>query len=477
MVMCRSSRCRSLWSGNRRVRRSRLVVTSLGHRPNPKAPGVYTFDVVVSDGVDTDTETITVTVAEVNVAPTAVDDTATTQEDTTVTIPVLANDTDVETDPLTVTFVTTPFNGSATLNTDGTITYNPDPDFFGVDTFGYAISDSNGGVDSATVTITVTPVNDAPVAVDDTASTPEDTGVVVAILDNDFDVDGTLDPATVSIAIAPTNGGTTVGTDGSIVYVPVPDFNGVDTFVYQVCDDGGACSVATVTVTVGPANDAPVLGAVGPRSISEMIRQSFIVTASDADGNPLLFSLSDGVAGLVPAGASIDPTTGEFSWTPTEAQGPGVYTFDIVVADDGSPALSDAETIIVTVGEVNAPPVADGIPFQSVVGGETVLVSPSASDSDVPAQSLVWRVVMGPGTVLLDGRYHWVTRAGDGPGIYTVTLEVSDGLATDTVSFDVNVDESFSPLPDPPENRAPIAVTDDVVLPEDGGVDIAPLAN
>lgn len=451
---------------------------TITYTPASDFNGVDTFDYEICDTIGAcDTATVTITVTPVNDLPVAVDDTATTAEDTPVTIPVLTNDSDLDLDSLSVAAVSDPPNGSATVNSDGTITYNPDADVFGIDSFVYALSDSNGGVDFATVAITVTPVNDAPTVVDDAATAAEDTPVTIPVLANDFDVDGTLDPSTVVIIGAPSNGGTAANPNGSIDYLPAPNFNGVDTFVYLVCDNNGACSGGTVTVTVAQRNDAPVLGAVGDRAVDELTDLSIGVAAADVDGDVMSFGLDDGRAGLVPTGATIDPTTGVFSWRPSEVQGPGVYTFDIVVTDDGSPNLTDAETITITVGEVNAAPVAEGIPTQSVVGSETVLVSPSASDSDVPVQSLVWRILTGPGTVLPDGSYYWATRAADGPGTYAVTLEVSDGVATDAVSFDVNIAEPFVPPPDPPVNREPIANADYVVMLEDAEVGFAPLAN
>ncbi len=108
-----------------------------------------------------------------NHPPVAAADTATTAEDTPVTVSVLANDSDVDADALTVTAVTPPAHGTAAANADGTVTYAPAPDWHGTDSFGYTVSDGRGGTASATVALTVTPVNDPPVAVDDTAATSE----------------------------------------------------------------------------------------------------------------------------------------------------------------------------------------------------------------------------------------------------------------------------------------------------------------
>ena len=116
-----------------------------------------------------------------------------------VTIPVLGNDTDVDGDTLTVTDASDPANGSVAINGDGTVTYTPDPDFHGTDTFEYQVCDDDGACDIATVTITVDPVNDGPDAVNDSDTTDEDTPVVIPVLGNDTDVDG--DTLTVTDAV------------------------------------------------------------------------------------------------------------------------------------------------------------------------------------------------------------------------------------------------------------------------------------
>src|SRR5207248_2933094 len=107
----------------------------------------------------------------------------------------------------------------------------------------------------------------------------------------------------------------------------------------------------TITINVGEVNQAPELAPVGNRSVDEGDALTFTAAATDADLpiNTLTFSLDLGA----PAGATIDPTTGVFSWTPTEAQGPGIYSVTIRVSDNGSPSLDDAETISISVGEVN----------------------------------------------------------------------------------------------------------------------------
>ena len=144
----------------------------------------------MSDGtLDSNPATVTVTVTAVNDAPVANPDTATTAEDTPVTIDVKANDTDVENNTLTTVLVTNPANGTVVANA-GKYLYTPKANFTGTDTFTYRVWDGAANSAPTTVTVTVTAVNDAPTAVNDTATTREDTPVVINVKANDKDVDG-----------------------------------------------------------------------------------------------------------------------------------------------------------------------------------------------------------------------------------------------------------------------------------------------
>ena len=184
---------------------------------------------------------------DINLAPDAQNDVATTAEDTSVTINVLGNDTDIEGDTLTVTGATSP-NGTVTVNPNGTITFTPAENFNGDATIEYTISDGNGGTDTATVAVTVTPVNDAPDAKNDSSQTDFNTAVVVNVLANDTDVDG--DTLTVTGATSP-NGTVTVNPNGTITFTPTTGFSGDTTVDYTISDGNGGTDTATVTITVG----------------------------------------------------------------------------------------------------------------------------------------------------------------------------------------------------------------------------------
>lgn len=177
--------------------------------------------------------------------PVAVNDNVTIDEDTFTNIDVIANDTDADLNTLTVESITQASNGDVTIN-GTTIDYTPHADFNGVDSFTYSITDGIA-TDIATVTITVNPINDAPVAVDDTVSTVENTTVSFAVLANDTDIE--LDTLVIQSVTQGTNG--TVSVNGTTVdYTPVIDFIGEDSFTYTIIDSNGGVDTATVFITV-----------------------------------------------------------------------------------------------------------------------------------------------------------------------------------------------------------------------------------
>ena len=137
----------------------------------------------------------------------------------------LATDSEPDGDPLTVTGASAT-NGTVVINPDGTLTYTPNANFNGTDTVTYTISDGQGGTSIASVAVTVVPVNDPPVAANDTASTNEDVPITIGVLGNDTDLDG--DSLTVTAAAA-SNGTVTINPDGTIGYTPGANINGDDT--------------------------------------------------------------------------------------------------------------------------------------------------------------------------------------------------------------------------------------------------------
>ena len=181
---------------------------------------------------------------EPNNPPVAVDDSAATSEGTTVSIDVLANDTDADGDSLTIYSVGEPSNGTAVI-TGGIIEYTPNSYFYGTDSFTYRVYDGRGS-DIATVVVSISGVNDAPVATDDSVSIYDNTPVLIDVLANDIEIDG--DVLTIVSVEVPANGTAEI-IDEMIEYTPDPGFIGSDSFTYTI-SDGISTDTATVTVTL-----------------------------------------------------------------------------------------------------------------------------------------------------------------------------------------------------------------------------------
>lgn len=177
--------------------------------------------------------------------PLAHDDSFSVPEDTAamVSLPgVLANDRTRSNSGVTAVLVTGAAHGVLTLKPNGSLSYTPARDFSGIDVFSYAATDGTRMSEPAIVAITVTAVNDPPVAVDDRIIFRRNAPQKLRVVQNDFDVDGQIEPGTIGIVSPPQNGRVTIGSNGVIIYTPNPGFSGTDAFTYVVWDDRGARS-------------------------------------------------------------------------------------------------------------------------------------------------------------------------------------------------------------------------------------------
>ncbi|HYU40838.1 MAG TPA: DNA/RNA non-specific endonuclease [Vicinamibacteria bacterium] len=351
---------------------------------------------------------------------------------------------------LTYAILSGPSHGAVT-GSDGGRTYVPAPDFAGTDSFTYRVSDSIGTSNTATVTIHVLDVNDAPVAVSDTKTADEDSPLVFAAADlTANDSAGPADEASQILTVASVAAGAhthgAVGlAGGQVTYVPESDFNGSASFTYQVCDDGFSagvsdpkCATGTVNVEVAPRNDPPVLTSVPSAATTpELAPYTFVAQASDVDSPSLTFSLLG-----APAGAAIDPVTGQFSWTPTEAQGGlgAPYAFKVRVSD--GLAATDAD-VLITVTEVNQSPVLIVGTSQTVSLGDTLTFVAVGSDADVPAQTLTYGLSGAvPAGATIDpatGVFTWTPTAAQSGATYAFNVSVTDGVASTSVAVAVSV--------------------------------------
>jgi gliding motility-associated-like protein len=435
---------------------------AITYTPNPNYSGGDSFTYTVRDasGLISNTATVTVTVTPLNDAPVSTNDSYATNEDTPLTIAaagVLSNDTDADGNTLTAVLVTTTTNGTLTLNADGSFTYTPTLGFNGADSFTYRANDGTTNSAVSTVTITVTPVNNPPVANNDNVTTNEDVAVTINVVSNDTDADDALNPSSVTIVANPANGTVSVNaTTGEITYTPSGNYNGNDSFTYTVRDASGAISnTATVAITITPVNDAPVAVA-DNASTTESVAVTINILANDSDVDDGLDATSVTIVGSTSNGTlSVNPTTGVVTYTPNAGYiGNDSFTYTV---EDLAGVVSNTVTVSITVAPVNDPPVAvdDGqIDYYSLLP-LTIDVIGNDSDPDNALSELTIISITQPssGTVAIVNGELVYTPDATTSGLITFTYTIQDpgGLtATGTVTLFVEIiplkiSQGFSP--------------------------------
>jgi VCBS repeat-containing protein len=448
---------------------------SFTYTPAANYNGTDSFTYVANDGTaDGNTATVNLTITAVNDAPVANGDSATTAEDTPLTVVppgLLANDTDVDNDPLSVVFVAGPAHGTLNLNTNGSYTYTPDADYNGTDTFTYKAFDGTVlSVAAATVTITITAVNDAPVANNDSYSVAEDTVLSVSaagVLGNDTDVEG--DPLTATLVANASHGNVSLNSNGSFTYTPAADYNGTDSFTYVVNDGTVDGNTATVNLTITPVNDAPVANDDSSYTVAEdgslnVSAPGILANDTDVDGD----TLSTVLVGSTSHGSLTLNFDGSFTYTPdADYNGTDSFTY---MAFDGTALSAAAATVTITVTAVNDAPVANGDSY-SIAEDTTLSVSAAGvlgNDTDVDGDSLSAVLVTNPthGSVTLnaDGSFTYTPDA-DYNGTDSFTYQANDGTTDSNIA---TVSLTITAV-----NDAPVAVDDAYSVNENDSLTVA----
>ena len=449
--------------------------------------GDDSFTYTVTDGAITKTGTALVHI--VDQAPDAVDDFYTTDENTQLSTTdgaagtgVLHNDSDPDSvDSLTVTLLTGPTHGTLflnTLNPGGSFSYNPNSNFVGDDSFTYTLTDG-ALTDTATVHITVGATTDqAPVANPDAYSVDEDNALAVpaatGVLFNDTDADH--DPLTAVLVGGPAHASSfSLNSDGSFNYTPDANYTGGDSFTYKANDGTLDGNTTTVSLTINPVDDAPVITAPGPQTVAEdtnLLINGISISDVDANGaaeqvnlsvahgsltlaqtTGLTFITGDGSADAAMSFtgtlADIDAALASVSYLGNVnyngADALAIHVNDQGNTGAGGPLTADA-SVAINVTAVDDAPVANSDSYSVVLGQTLHVAAPGvlANDSDVDGPSLSASLVSGSNDGLLtfhdDGSFDFKPFF---PGSTSFDYQASDGtLSSNTVTDHIGVTEN-----------------------------------
>jgi PKD repeat protein/putative lipoic acid-binding regulatory protein len=412
--------------------------TDCTYTPNQDFNGTDSFTYKVNDGeLDSNVSTVTVTVTAVNDAPVANDMTATMDENKIAgryqPVTIFLNATDVDGDDLTYSVVGDVSNGTLGSINGNQIIYTPSQDYNGEDTFTYKANDGNLDSNTATVSITINSVNDAPVTTDQTASTNEDTAVDITLQGSDVDGDN----LTYTVVSGPSNGNASIA--GSILtYADNQDWNGTETITYKANDGTVDSNTSTVTITVAAVNDAPTTSPLST-SANEDTATNITLLVGDDDGDTLTYSVvsnpSNGSLGNI--------SEAEVTYTPSlNFNGTDTFSFK---ANDGT-VDSNTSTVTITVAAVNDAPIASDITKTILEGSGNLTLN--LQGSDVDNDSITFSIETSPQNGSLNavgsGEYIYAASDNDFIGTDTFTYKVNDGsLNSNTATVTINIINPF----------------------------------
>ena len=280
--------------------------------------------------------------------PVATDENVSTDEDTPVLITLKGNDPEGNT--LTFTKLADPVHGTLS-GTEPNLVYTPEENFSGIDSFSFKVNDGVFDSNTAFISLAIMPINDSPVAEDDTIEIEEDTSMIsINVLENDTDIDS--DELTVLKADGSQSGSILISSDNrTIVYTPTKNFSGMDTFTYTVSDSKGGTDTGTVRVKVIGINDLPSIRTKNKVSLVRVgSKFSYDVNAKDADPDQTLtYSLVK-----KPEGMTIDSASGLIEWEPNEEQ-IGTHDIEVKVEDSSEEHASDSQAFALNVTSQKSP--------------------------------------------------------------------------------------------------------------------------
>ncbi|HIF5765350.1 TPA: tandem-95 repeat protein, partial [Vibrio parahaemolyticus] len=402
----------------------------------------FTFDIiddedlVVSGSANLD-------ILPINDAPNAENDVITTEEDTAVTIDVLVNDSDVEGDALSIQSASVPSEQGSVDIVDGKLVFTPAENFNGEATITYIVTDGDL-TDEAKVSVTVTPVNDSPVAVDDTTSIQEDTAVTIDVLTNDTDVDG--DKLSIESASVPKEQGTVEVVDGKLVFTPAENFNGDAEITYTVTD-GELTDEAKVTVTVNPVNDVPTIKVEAVESITEdavstdTVVATLTVRDTDTPEDQLTVSLENNSNGyFVLVGNEVKLTQAAVNAVNNDELNLKDLTISASVSDGVNPTASDSDSLVVN--RVNDAPTVENAIADQVLSEDFATYTIDLNDAFKDSDSALNFSVSGNSNVLvsIENGIATISPTADWNGSETLTFTATDPSGesiSQTVNFTV----------------------------------------
>ncbi|EIA1589286.1 tandem-95 repeat protein, partial [Vibrio parahaemolyticus] len=371
-------------------------------------------------------------------------DSADVVEDTPTIINVLGNDTFESTDKVvSLDAENGPKNGTVIVNNDGTVTYTPDDNYVGEDTFTYIVT-SGGVSESTTVSVDVTPENDAPVAKDDTAITDEDTPVTIDVLPNDNDIDG--DKLSIQSASVPEAQGKVEIVDGKLVFTPAENFNGHAEITYTVTD-GQLTDEAKVTVTVNPVNDAPTIKVDAVESITEdavntdTVVATLTVRDTDTPEDQLTVSLENNSNGyFVLVGDEVKLTQAGVDAVNNDELNLKDLTISASVSDGVNPTANDSDSLIVN--RVNDAPTVENAIADQELSEDFATYTIDLNDAFKDSDSALNFSVSGNSNVLvsIENGIATISPTADWNGSETLTFTATDPSGesiSQTVNFTV----------------------------------------